>query len=174
MLIHHDSIFNTLKPLLLGAAVSLTLQACARPEIAMTVAYEEKDHAAWMASGTAEISGEGFIRRPNARLARCSGGRVRLAPASPYFREWVRIIRRGGNAANARQLAQAHKNAIRTTQCNMQGRFTFENLPAGKWFVLTQVTYEDEDTSDNSTFITEVETKAGEAAKVILSNPNRV
>ncbi len=165
---------HKLKAVFIAAAVSITLQACARPEIAMTLAYNESDHAAWMASGTAEISGEGFIRRPNARLARCSGGRVRLAPASPYFREWVQINRRGGNAANGAQLVEAHKKAVRVTQCNMQGRFSFENLPAGKWFVLTQITFDSEDWSDNSTLVTEVETKPGEVTKVILSNPNRV
>lgn len=160
-----------------GAVIALAaLSACVASEREMQLRYSAADHAAWLAKGTAEIKGEGFIRRPNGFLARCSGGVVQLAPASPYFREWLAIRRGGGQVSNAAARLEEHRAALRQTQCDQQGRFAFSDLPAGKWIVITRISYEAE--SDNfredAFYVTEVETKAGEVAKAVLSNPNRI
>jgi hypothetical protein len=155
------------------AAAGLAMGACAAT-VEKKVAFEAKAHAPWAAKGTASIEGEGFFRRPNAWLARCSGGIVYLVPDTPYFREWVEIFRAGNKPENAEALNAAHKSALRKTQCNMQGKFTFENLPAARWLVVTRVTYEGYALTDDSTFLTEVETKVGDKTPVILSNPNRI
>lgn len=159
------------------AAAGLALGGCASVE--KTLPFDAKTHAAALAKGTARIEGEGFIRRRNAWLARCSGEVVYLVPDTPYFREWVDIYRSGNTIENAPALNERHKGAVRRTQCNMKGQFTFENLPAGKWLVATRVTYDSEATISilpmyDYTFLTEVETKAGETTPVILSNPNRI
>lgn len=160
----------------LMAAAGLAMGACASEK---TLPFDAPSHAAGMAKGTARIEGEGFIRRKNAWLARCSGEVVYLAPDTPYFREWVEIYRSGKTIENAQALNDQHKAAIRKTQCNMKGKFTFENLPAGKWLLVTRVTYDSEAMWSvlpmyDYTFVTYAETKAGETTPVILSNPNRI
>lgn len=155
------------------AAAGVALGACAG-QVEKQVGFEAKAHAAFAAKGSASIEGEGFLRRPNAWLARCSGGIVYLVPDTPYFREWVQIYRAGNSVENAETLHAGHKGAVRKTQCNMQGKFTFENLPAAKWMLLTRVTYEGAVWSSDQTLFTEVETKAGASTPVILSNPNRI
>jgi hypothetical protein len=159
------------------AAAGLALGACASVE--KKLPFDSKVHTAALAKGTAKIEGEGFLRRRNAWIARCSGEVVYLVPDTPYFREWVEIYRSGNTIENASALNEKHRGAIRKTQCNMQGKFTFANLPAGKWLVATRVTYDSEATISilpmyDYTFLTEVETKAGETTPVILSNPNRI
>jgi hypothetical protein len=163
-----------LGPVALGVVASLALGGCMRPEVEKRVAFNSADHAAWMAKGSATITGEGFLRRPNGFLARCSGGKVFLVPASAYFREWVEIRKGGGQVANARGLDAAHESAVRTTQCDATGRFLFENLPTARWLVVTRISYEGQAWNAHLTLATEIETKAGEVANVILSNPNRI
>lgn len=158
------------------AAAGLALGACA---VEKQLPFDAKGHSAALTKGTAKIEGEGFLRRKNAWLARCSGEVVYLVPDTAYFREWVEIYRAGNTIENAAALNERHKGAIRKTQCNMKGQFSFENLPAGKWLVATRVTYDSEATISilpmyDYTFLTEVETKAGETTPVILSNPNRI
>ena len=160
----------------LGATFGLALLAgsCMRGEVEKKVAFDDKDHAAWIAKGKSGIDGEGFLRRPNGSLARCSGGVVYLVPATAYFREWVEVYRSGASIANASSLHQSHSKAIRKTQCDMQGRFQFSELPAGKWIAVTRVTFDGAGWNNDSTLVTEVETRQGEIAKAILSNPNRI
>lgn len=157
-----------------GIGLALLAASCMRGEVEKKVAFDGKDHAAWIAKGTATIEGEGFLRRPNGSLARCSGGIVYLVPATAYFREWVEVYRSGARIANARDLNEGHAKAIRKTQCDMLGRFLFPELPGGKWIIVTRVTFDGPGWNDDSTLVTEIETKQGEIAKAILSNPNRI
>jgi hypothetical protein len=159
-----------------SAAMALAALAACMAERPMEARFSANAHAAWMAKGTADIKGEGFIRRPNGWLARCSGGVVQLAPASPYFREWLAIRRSGAPVAEASMRSEEHRAALRQTQCDQQGRFVFSDLPAGKWLVITRISYDSEGDSfsEDAFYVTEVETRAGEVVKAILSNPNRI
>jgi hypothetical protein len=154
------------------------LAGCVRPEVEKKIAFSEVEHAGWMARGKAEISGEGFLRRADASLARCSGGVVYLVPATPYFQEWVEVYHSGARIANPKGLLESHGKAIRKTQCDATGRFTFSDLPKGKWLLVTRIAYETRhqrrDERDDSTLVTTVETRVGETVKAILSNPNRI
>ena len=152
----------------------LALGGCLLRKEATAVSFDASAHLPWAGQGTARIDGEGFLRRPNAFLARCSGGFVFLLPDSAYFRDYVRIRRAGAKVADDAGTKEAFDKAVRKTQCSMTGRFFFENLPAGKWFVALRISYEGEVWSDDSSLLNEVETKAGETSKVILSNPNRI
>ena len=157
-----------------GLGLALLAGSCMRGEVEKKVAFDDKDHAAWIAKGKSGIDGEGFLRRPNGSLSRCSGGVVYLVPATAYFREWVEVYRSGATIANASSLHESHSRAIRKTQCDMQGRFQFSELPAGKWIAVTRVTFDGAGWNNDSTLVTEVETRQGEIAKAILSNPNRI
>lgn len=171
----HSAIATPLRlgPAVAGVLATLALASC-RPEVEKQVSFNPADHSAWLAKGSASIAGEGFLRRPNGFLARCSGGQVFLVPASPYFREWVEIHRSGRQVANARALDATHDAALRVTQCDATGRFSFENLPAARWLVVTRISYEGQAWNAHFTLATEIETKAGEVGHAILSNPNRI
>lgn len=161
-------------PTAAGVLAALALTGCMRPEVEKSVGFDAKTHAAWLAKGDASIEGEGFLRRPNGWLARCSGGTVFLVPASPYFREWLEIQKKGGRVANAAALDQAHEQALRRTQCDATGRFRFDDLPAQGWIVVTRISYHGAGWDADLTLAAETQTKAGESRKVILSNPNRI
>lgn len=149
------------------------LAACGG-EVEKKVRFDGSEHAAYIARGKSSIDGEGFLRRPNGWLARCSGGIVYLVPATAYFREWVEVYRAGNRIMNSAELNESHSKAIRKTQCNMQGKFQFADLPVGKWILVTRVTYDGAEWNNASTLVSEVETRPGETAAAILSNPNRI
>lgn len=158
-----------------GAVALLFLAACL-PQKEIGARFSLSDHQAWMTKGDSGVDGEGFIRRPNGWLARCSGNKVYLVPASPYFREWIDIRRSGAQVANAAELTKTHREAQRETQCDQRGRFAFSDLPAGKWLVITRISYESrtDNFSEDALYVAEVETRPGQRADVILSNPNRI
>lgn len=155
-------------------ALGAGLGGCLRPDVEKSVGFDLAAHSAWAAKGTASVRGEGFLRRPNGWLARCSGGYVFLLPASPYFREWVEIHKKGGRVANATALDDVHAGAIRKTQCDGKGKFSFDDLPAARWLVLTRIGYQGTGWNADYILFAEIETKAGETAEPILSNPNRI
>ena len=173
------------------ASATLLLAACVRPEHQLAHHYEARQHAPYRASGTATIRGEGFIRRANGALVRCSGERVYLVPATPYFDAWVDVYLTGGVVADADGRARLHSPIVRVTQCDSRGRFAFEDLPEGVWHVLAYLDYEEfllgySVSSDygrgfgvinytmSENMQTKVETRAGKTTRVVLANPNRV
>jgi hypothetical protein len=138
--------------------------------------FSVEEHRPFLARGNSAIEGEGFIRRPNGFLARCSGLEVQLAPQSDYFKEWVGHLRAGKAIAERAKLASMHRSALRTTQCDATGRFVFADLPAGRWYVSTRMGYADDRDSfaEDGLFLADVETRPGEVARIVLSNPNRI
>lgn len=155
---------------------SALLAGCLRPERELQASFNAEAHGPWMGKGTAAIDGEAFIRRPNGWLARCSGNEVMLVPASAYFREWVGVYRQGARVQNSGEVAAQHRAALRKTQCDQNGRFSFSDLPAGKWFITTRISYRgaNDPFAEDAAYLIELETKTGEVAKAILSNPNRI
>lgn len=152
----------------------LMLGGCLLRKEATAVAFDAAAHRAFAEKGTARLKGEGFLRRPNAYLARCSGGYVYLLPDTPYFRDYVRIRSTGARVEDDAGTKLAFDTAVRRTQCNMNGRFEFGELPAAKWIVALRISYSGEAWSNESSLVNYVETRAGETAEVVLSNPNGI
>lgn len=160
----------------ISAFFALFMLVACQPQRELKVGFSTADHAAWAAKGNASVRGEGFIRRPNGFLARCSGNKIYLFPASPYFQEWVAIRRSGAVVANSTQLSNVHRQAQRETQCDQRGSFAFAELPAGRWFVVTSMSYANpnDQFSENALYIADLETRPDQVAEVVLSNPNRI
>lgn len=175
------------RPFLFAAAllVSGMLLACTHA-VPKAIAYQSADHAAYRAEGSASIAGEGFLRRPNGRLVRCSGNEVFLIPDTAYFREWIEAHRAGHRFEDAAALVATHRESVRVTQCDMAGTFRFGQLPAAKWFLVTRIAYRldrldmaridivNDYWRDDALFVTAIETRNGEVSRPVLSNPNRM
>ncbi len=67
----------------------------------------------------------------------CAGAGVSLAPYDSYFNEMGQALKNGYTSiANRNPEAERF---VRRTTCDSRGRFTFRNLPVGKWLVGTSV-----------------------------------
>ena len=89
--------------------------------------------------GDAIVEGSGFIRVPNGERVFCAGSAVWLVPNTPYF-QWASNQPRD-RIANAMRNSEAIAY-VRTETCDVDGRFTFTNVPAGEYLAGTIITWE--------------------------------
>lgn len=98
--------------------------------------------------GEARIDGHAFFKKPNGYVMHAAGEVVWLIPATPYARE--RMQRLYGNAkfmpANAMNRADADPKFYeftRRTKAESNGRFTFDKVAPGDYFLVTNITWKD-------------------------------
>lgn len=99
--------------------------------------------------GTNTIEGNAFMRQRGGGVVTCAGEGVLLIPAGEYARERMRIIfgtdersaytgRFGGQVPDDAGSVE-YSDHLRSTQCDSEGRFEFDGVAAGSYFVWTQV-----------------------------------
>jgi hypothetical protein len=132
--------------LLLGLALS----ACNRTAPDPAIRFDPAEAAFIRAPGKTEIKGQAFLRDPhgqvNARFA--AGEIVRLVPATAYAsarfaqfygaKKYVPAI----SMMLPREEPESEYAAYtRTTKASSTGRFSFDNVAPGRYFVATQLTF---------------------------------
>jgi hypothetical protein len=105
---------------------------------AMHVPFVVSELAPWAGSGPASLHGQAFLKTAGGDVRTCAGERVLLLPANPYVDELLDKSNAGISAPPDQQLMPY----IRSTICDAQGNFSFAQLPAQRWYVLTQVTWQ--------------------------------
>lgn len=145
---------SRLKTAFAAAALGVAASACASgpsgygygPPPAASTAFNA-EHFAWSQQpGRGAIDGLVNYRQGNRAYA-CTGS-VALTPETPYTRERFRILYGGVDRAavpeavvRARTVpdpAADYRGFVRSATCQ-NGRFTFEGLPDGGWFLITPV-----------------------------------
>ena len=108
----------------------------------------DRDEIAWsFGYGTSTISGSGFLRRINGELVTCAGNEVSFVAVGEYSTE--RMTKLYGNAYRGhntrRNVADAepqYNQDWKSTYCDVDGKFTLQNMPAGEYFVTTRVSWQ--------------------------------
>lgn len=133
-----------LRSALCAAVLSALVSACATapaPREAGPAPFRAEDFAWSEGSGSNSVVG-----RIAYRDWTCAGGPVGLTPDTPYSRN--RVARLYGSTEKAvlpvaevrsRQVAEAgddYSGFVRQTRCDEQGRYRFEGLPDGSWFLI--------------------------------------
>ena len=142
------------------AAVSLSLISCggAGPVKPMSEDFSANDIAWSTVKGSNTLNGSGFTRTNNGQTVNCAGFIVNLIPFSRYSAERMLRIYNSTEAGNDKPImiyntatiagvvdnrAPAYPAqylaTVRQTQCDAAGRFTFNNLPDGAYFVAVNV-----------------------------------
>ena len=101
----------------------------------------ENEYAPYMKEGTGILTGQAFMSQKNGGTVKGAGSNVTLDPATTVGHEWwakagTQWVHRGLTPPSA----NFHK-LRRTTVADADGRFEFRNLPAGKYYVRTEVTW---------------------------------
>lgn len=130
--------------------------------------FSEADFAPYRGDGKSSLEGEAFVKTENGEVRNCSGESVFLAPDTPFdinvitaFLFHVDLaMKKAGEAAPY----------WRESSCDSQGKFTFEDIPAGKWIVITVVRW------GNSGRVIGGQSEGGQLAKKIdlRSGKNRI
>lgn len=144
-IIHMKSFFRGASVIV---AVALT-GSCAAPSppAQMTQPFNAGDVSWSLGAGTAVVEGRAVLPRAGEAPRTCAGGEAQLFPASTYAAEMMRIVF-GSDVRGFAPLASAHypnniaadfKSTVRRIGCDATGSFRFDGVPAGTWYVFSNV-----------------------------------
>jgi hypothetical protein len=120
-------------------------------QVTPAVAFDPAEVAWAAARGRNAVRGSAVMRPPGAEARTCAGATVALLPDSRHTRDRLQrlygALDRGSNdlaAGKVRQIEAADPGlarVVRTTTCDIHGRFGFSALPDGIWYVTTAVAW---------------------------------
>ena len=129
---------------------ALVLAACVERTPA-TVAFSVEEAAFIRKPGTTTVTGHAFRTKPSGAVVNAAGEVIRLIPATAYARERIRNFYGSGKYVPHRNYPRndnpdaAYGEYTRTTKAESNGRFGFEKVPPGEYFLTTQIIWGDED-----------------------------
>ena len=136
-----------MKKFLLPALLFLGLSGCATemapppPQWNASTDAAAAEYAPYLKPGTATLAGHAFLTQPGRGVVKAAGRVVTLDPATSVGNEWWE---KAGKVWSHHSLvpSTAFAGARRTTVADTDGRFIFSGLPAGRYYVCTEVTWE--------------------------------
>lgn len=93
--------------------------------------------------GAGVIQGHAFLKKSDGVIKHAGGEVVRLVPVTAYSRNRFAQLYRGGKFVSANDIPKiqpdpAYADYTRTTKAESTGRFVFENVAPGSYYVATQ------------------------------------
>jgi hypothetical protein len=134
----------------LALACALLLVACVERKPA-TVAFSVEEAAFIKKPGATVITGHAFRTKPSGVVVNAAGEVIRLVPATAYARERFRNFYGSRKYVPHRDYPRddnpdpAYGEYTRTTKAEANGRFAFEKVAPGEYFLTAQVIWGDED-----------------------------
>jgi hypothetical protein len=144
-----------MRRIFLAAALAAALAGCrstsepaASPQA--SVAFDPTEAAYIKKTGPTTISGHAFWRDDKGGTVNAAGEVIRLVPATAYAQQRFAVLYRGQRSIPASQIQQTqpdpkYADYTRTVRAESSGRFEFEGVAPGEYFVTAQVRYKDKD-----------------------------
>jgi hypothetical protein len=123
------------------------LGACATTtQVHLSSSFDPSEVAWSEAKGNNSIEGNAVLRTVGGEVRTCAGFTAQLVPRSRYADEraiaiYGSIERGIGRNVKFESTDPRYEAAIRTTTCDAQGNFSFEDLPDGEYYVAALVTW---------------------------------
>ena len=112
-------------------------------EVVQRVPYNELEYVHFKKAGTAKVTGQAFLRTSSGDVKYAAAQNVFLIPVTSISNQWYYQWYLVENHLNPKKIiAKAdtrHLAIIRTAIANGEGRFTFSNIPAGEYFIVTRI-----------------------------------
>ena len=124
-------------PILLIACLVST--SCANSLVERQAQFVESEYAPYAGEGTATICGVAYIKTQRAEFKYGAGNETYLNPVTSYSTEWYTVGVIGG-----RSLTKANPKVLaynRATRADSEGRFCFENIPSGDYYLACPVVW---------------------------------
>jgi hypothetical protein len=150
----------------------LALGGCvAAPEITSTFNPVEAEHI--NRQGTATISGQAFLRRNDGVVVYGASSDTVLVPASTYAKERVAALYRGGKVnsfvPSPKNTDPRYEQMARRTKNDGEGRFTFDRVADGDYFVMTTVMWMAGDWRQGGNIMEPVTVRNGQGINLIMT-----
>lgn len=168
---------------LLVSLFAFALMGCApatpKP-ISLSATFDPVLTKKFLMDGNNTIRGSALIRQRGGGVVTCAGQEIRLAPATPYSRERVKLAfgsEDGGYfpAFGTSPVAFAHeppeyKQLSRSTLCDAQGYFKFNKLASGEFYVNAVITWRVRGyVAEGGSITRRVSVSNGETKEIVLS-----
>lgn len=166
----------------MNRAVSLfftgLLMGCVAVNPASFPTFDPKEVAWSEGKGPNHITGTAVLKLPDGQTRTCRPYTVIATPDSELARARLTALYgttgRGHRDANAPQVClpsdPAYAQTQRTASCDDQGRFRFDHLPDGTWYIAVPVVWQNKvgEPFHGGTFLERVTLEGGETKQVTL------
>lgn len=161
-----------------SVALAIVVAACAPTMVQMSLAPADVEAAtAMLGSGTSTIKGSALLRQRGGGVVTCAGNDVFLIPATASATSELRrvfgddkgYVSRGGDATLGGGKLVVAPTPNRPGVCNAQGFFTFTNVRAGKWYVMTSVVWTVGDEYQGGAMLGNAEVREGQEVEIVIS-----
>lgn len=127
------------KIVIIGLAVTaiLTFAGCATPVHQIKTPFNEQDFAPYSKKGTASIVGQAFLKTRGGEVRYGAGNTVALFPSTAYTQEITQNL--GFDMPNYND---GWKKYIRKIMADGSGNFEFSEIPAGDYYLETEIFWE--------------------------------
>ncbi len=134
-----------MKKLVMGAVVC-TLAACVSmvppPQWSEMTSAKDAQYAPYLAGGKGQLAGQAFLVQQGGGVVKAAGREVTLDPATDVGSEWWSKAGRFWLHRDLVPPSAAFIKARRTTLADAEGRFKFDGLAPGAYYVRTEVTWQ--------------------------------
>ena len=142
-----------MRPIAIPLVAALALGGCQSTQtaapVSATAPFNPAEAAYIKKTGVASISGHAFWRDDDGGVTNAAGEVIRLVPATSYARQRFAALYRGRRSIPANEVPDAppdpqYAEYTRTTRAETTGRFDFDNVAPGEYFVTAQVRYREQ------------------------------
>lgn len=132
--------------IVLAAALACLMAGCVK-EVTLSTTFDAREAAYINTKGKARIEGQAFLRRNDGVVVYGAGSAIQLIPATTYARERFAAIYAGKkmspalNPTKFNETDPSYTANTRTAKANGEGRFSFDEVAPGKYFVTALVTW---------------------------------
>ncbi len=102
----------------------------------------EAEYTHYLKAGSGILRGQAFLTQSGGGVVKGAGRTVTLDPATSTGIDWWEKAGKFWLHQASQPPSKGFEEARRTAVADADGRFTFTDLPAGKYFVRTSVTWE--------------------------------
>lgn len=163
-----------LKRIALPILLIVALAGCGltplRPAVDMQNRFVGSEHEQYKGQGSGVLKGQGFLRQKGGAIITCAGSKVLMFPATPFFQEFVNHLRAGRRVAALEKIDGNYQSILKQTQCDAQGNFSFDTLPSGAWYVVTEVKWTVGYSQQGGTLLRQVFAVDGRSEQLLLSD----
>src|SRR5262245_25785825 len=127
--------------LFLGLALACVGCATTEPPIQWpyALAAEEAEYKALPVSGTGTLTGQAFMNQRNGHTIKAAGRAVTLDPVTTIGTQWWNLAGSKWKHRDEVPPSPGFQKARRVVTADADGKFTFRDLPAGKYYLRTAV-----------------------------------
>jgi len=121
----------------LSACVTTTTP---RPEPTSRMPFPEEEYLILPKSGKVTVTGQAFLKTRGGDVKMAAGNEILLEPVTSYSKEWYeKYALTWGRISPPDERLWKY---VRKQIADGSGRFSFKNVPAGEYFISTEVTWE--------------------------------